>query len=520
MRAFKKLAIMMLTCLLVLPFSGNTVYASSGTISLSDPTAAVGESVSVTVKAATSDSSKIGSVTMELTYDPSILKFESGTSATNEDGIVKISGTADSATKTFNLNFSALKAGTASIKITSYEIKDSKSATIEMSKVGSSTVTITGDGTETDTETTTETTTQDGTTVETTAQDTETLDTQTEETQSSIEDKIVNPPKKDVEVEIAGTPFYICKITEDLIPEGFEYIGYQYGDVAVDAVRKDNMVLFYLNQKGESPYIFYLYDDVTGGFYKYAPVTPGLNYSVIDADETVTIPDGYTATEVSVGGVAVNGWQSENNSEFYLLYLITSEGEKGLYSYDAVEKTVQRYDSSITVATTDESTDSYQTMYTELNTRYNQDMQSKTHIIYGMIVLAVILAFIIINLLFRLSDKHHAHLEDLEEEHEDFEVEEDFENDDDDFEADYEEEYEAEQNKNSEYKTDRQLKKELKMAAKLEKKKNTKNKRASKKITKAADEEIKDDFEVNEDDYDDSDDFEMEIFDLDDSKKK
>lgn len=515
MKAFKKLSVMILACLLMVSISGKTAFASSGTISLSDPTAAVGESVSVTVKVTTSDSSKIGSVTMELTYDPKILDFQEGTSATNEDGIVKISGTADTAIKTYTLTFKALSSGTSAIKISSYDIQDSKAAKIEMSKVGSSTVTITGDvaqGT-----TATDSQTGDSTTTDTQTEGATTTDAQTQEVQNSIEDKIVNPPKKDVEVEIAGTPFYICKISKDIIPEGFEYIGYQYGDVAVDAVRKDNIVLFYLNQIGEEPYIFYLYDDASGGFFQYAPVTPALDYSVIDSDESVVIPEGYTATEVSVGGVAVNGWQSNTNSEYYLLYLMTSEGEKNLYSYDAVEKTVQRYDSSSTTATTtDESTDSYQKMYTDLNANYNADMQSKTRVIYGLIVLAVILVFFIINLALRLSDKRHPIIEEEEEEEEnDYEEEysasNEFEDEYDEEDDDYEDEIEE--------KSDRQLKKEMKKAAKLEKKEMLQREKAAKKAKKTSKEDQLDEFENSEDDFDDSDDFEMQIFDFDKDKK-
>lgn len=503
---------MILACLLMVSISGKTAFAASGTISLSDPTAVAGESVSVTVKVTTQDSSEIGSVTMELTYDPKILDFEEGTSATNEDGIIKISGTADSAIKTYTLTFKALSSGTSAIKITSYDIQDSKDTTIEMSKVGSSTVTITGD--ETKDTTTTESQTEDATTADTQTEDSTMTDVQTQEVQSNIEDKIVNPPKKDVEVEIAGTPFYICKISEDIIPEGYEYIGYQYGDVAVDAVRKDNIVLFYLNQKGEEPHIFYLYDDATGGFSQFAPVTPTLDYCVIDIEESVVIPEGYTATEVSVGGVTVSGWQSESNSEYYLLYLMTSEGEKNIYSYDAVEKTVQRYNSETTAMTTSgEGADSYQEMYTELNANYNADMQSKTRFIYGLIVLAVFLLFIIINLALRLFDKHHPIVEE-EEHEEEHDYEEEFD-DSDDYEDDYEEEYEDDDE--IEEKNDRQLKKELKKAAKLQKKETLKKEKAAKKIQKSSKAELEDEYE--DDDFDDSDDFEMQIFDFNEDEK-
>ncbi|MFA9375545.1 MAG: hypothetical protein ACERKZ_02210 [Lachnotalea sp.] len=360
MKAIKKLALMILMCLLVAPWAGKTAYASSGTIALSDPTAAVGETVSV-----------------------------------------------------------AVKAGTTSLKLSSYVIKDSQSATIEISKVGSSTVTISGDASANSSALSDDAKTQDSLSTDTVALDTQTEDTTQEESEAA---EIVSPPQKDVKVEIAGTAFYCCQITADIIPEGFDYIGYTYEGVAVDALKKDSMILFYLNQVGEEPTILYLYDSSTGGFYVYAPVIADLSYSVISADDSVVIPVGFTATEVSIGGIAVNSWQSDSNSEYYLLYLITSEGEKNLYLYDVVEKTVQRYyyTSDETTATTDDES-SYQTMYAELNTKYNDDMHVKANIIYGLIILLVVLLFLVINLTLKLSDKRHPIL--LEED--DFEDEND-----------------------------------------------------------------------------------------------
>jgi Cohesin domain len=510
MKAFKRLILIVLVCLLLVPTTGATAYASSGTISLSDPTAKIGESVSVTVKITATGSETIKSVDMNLTYDQSALEFESGTQATGENGTVQLSGTADSAIKTYTLNFKALKGSTSSIKITDYDIKDSNDSAVEVSKVGSSTVTISGD----------ESSNPESETLDSTTQDVQATETQTEE------NKIVTPPKKDVEVEIAGTSFNVCKIPQDIIPEGFEYIGYMYQGKAVDALKKDSIILFYLNQTGEESVVFYVYDEQTGGFSIYAPVNSTLNYTVVNLDEDVTIPEGFTETEVSIGGVAVSAWQSGSNSEYYLLYLMNSEGTKNLYLYDIVEKTVQRYYYTSSDST-GETTDSYQTMYTELNENYNKDMQSRMRLVYIFLVLTVILVFVIINLVFRLMDKKHAVLDEDEEDDEDilyeeFDVSEkkvtdknkknslfgSFKNEentlDDDYEDDYEDELEEE--------IDKKTKREMKKAAKLEKKEKAKR---DKELKSKKDNED-DEFENSEDDFDDSDDFELQIFDLDD----
>lgn len=525
----KKLIMITVTFVLLIPFLKGTAYASTGTISLSDPTAKVGEDVSVTVKVTATGSETIQSVNMKLSYDASALEFKSDSQATGENGTIQVSGEADSSIKTYTLNFKSLKNSTSNIKVTDYEIVDNSGNTIELSKVGASTVTISGDSQAED----------------------ETLDVNTQETMTQTTDnqtqesKIVAPPKKDVEVKIAGTPFNVCKIPQDLIPEGFEYIGYTYQGVAVDALKKDNFILFYLNQVGEEPYVFYVYDSSIDGFSIYAPVNSSLNYTVISLEENVVIPEGFSETEVSVGGVAVTAWQSTINSEYYLLYLMNSEGSKGLYLYDVVEKTVQRYYGAELENTTAD-TESYESMYIKLNENYNKDIRSRMQIIYIFLVITVILVFVIINLIFRLVDKKHAILDEDDDEEEDEELdvhvehldtskdiksdkksffgkrrkvdekelEEYDENYEDDYEDDYQDDYEEDYEEEYEEEIDKKLKKEMKKAAKLEKKEKAKLEKA-KKSQKTSDEE-KEVFENSEDDFDDSDDFEVQIFDLDD----
>lgn len=511
MKAFKKLIVAAVACLLLITFVGENVYASSGKISLSDPTGKVGESIAVTVKVTATGSETIKSVDMKLTYDESALEFESGTSATGEKGTVQLSGTADSAIKTYTLNFKTLKESTSNIKISTYEVKDNKDTEMEISNVGSATVTVSSDGTKAAEATTTS---QEGEATET----------------KSEASKIVTPPKKDVEGEIAGTKFNICKITKDIIPEGFEYIGYMYDGVAVDALKKDNIILFYLNQVGETSYVFYVYDPQTDGFSIYAPINPVLDYMIVNLDEEVTIPEGFTETEISVGGVAVTAWQSTANAEYYLLYLMNSEGSKNMYLYDIVEKTVQRY-TGIETETPEKQTDSYQTMYTELNDNYNKDMSAKMNIIYGFIIATVILIFVIINLIFRLHDKKHSLTDEEDAEDDDIEIfyqeletkeEEQAEKQDlnysdrsqetqdnvkEDYADDYAEEYEE--------KVDKKSLRAMKKAERLEKKEKAKRQKVQESEKDQYEEE---DQEIpnSEEDFDDSDDFEVQIFDLDD----
>lgn len=576
MNTCKKIIFALTVCFMLLPFTGKTVYASTGTISFSDPSVKVGESVSVTVKVATTDSSKLGGVDMTLSYDPALIEFESGSSASGDSGTVRIAGvvdSADSTTLSYSLKFKALKAGTAKITVSSYEIIDIDYAGVDISKVGSSAITITGEseaklssdctlsalqispGTlspEFDKNTLNYTATVSNTTskiavsatpthsgasvtgvtgtdlsvgkntvrvivtaesgadvaynIEVTRQAEEKKEeVKEEETEDTEKSENITTDKADaeVEVEIAGVTFYICEIPEEEIPSGFSVIGYNYEDKVVNALEKNNIILFYLRtDESPTPRLYY-FNEETKGFALYLPLDAPLTYAVIEDNTDLEIPEGFTKTEVSIGGIAVDSWQSDANSEYFLLYLTSSEGREGFYMYDVIEKTVQRYYSEGYTAATavdneNVSDSDWKAMYEELNGNYTKNIQKRMIFIYILLVLAAVLAIVVINLALKLSDKRNGIYYD-EDDFDD--IEDELENESDDIE--FIDDYEAEEEK-------------IEPVIKAKKKKIKKDK--VKKKDKAAVSE--DDLEIDEDDFDDSDDFELEIFDFDEDDKK
>lgn len=68
-------------------------------------------------------------------------------------------------------------------------------------------------------------------------------------------------------------------------------------------------------------------------------------YTVKEKDSDITVPAGYTRSSFTMNGVTVWGYSSTENpeSDFLLLILENEAGETGLYRYDRVEKTIQRY---------------------------------------------------------------------------------------------------------------------------------------------------------------------------------
>ena len=118
-------------------------FAATGQITFSDPTATVGNQVTVSMRI--SSDSALGASDVMLNYDSSALEFVSGTNANGGAGSIRVVGSMEEANQTdfrFTLTFRALKAGTSSISVASYEVYDADSQTVSLSHVGTSAVQV------------------------------------------------------------------------------------------------------------------------------------------------------------------------------------------------------------------------------------------------------------------------------------------------------------------------------------------------------------------------------------------
>ena len=128
---------------MLLPAGVVVSFAASGKLSFSDPTASVGDQISVTMKIAAD--AALGSSDVMLQYDADALEFVSGTNSNGGAGSVRVIGSAEAAdqkTFSFTLKFNALKAGTSSITVKSQEVYDADSKAVTLDHIGSSSVKI------------------------------------------------------------------------------------------------------------------------------------------------------------------------------------------------------------------------------------------------------------------------------------------------------------------------------------------------------------------------------------------
>jgi len=70
----------------------------------------------------------------------------------------------------------------------------------------------------------------------------------------------------------------------------------------------------------------------------------GGKYKLIEPDDSVKIPEGYSKTRIIISGISIEVYAPEKlDSDFLLIYAENELGEANWYRYDKVERTMQRY---------------------------------------------------------------------------------------------------------------------------------------------------------------------------------
>lgn len=156
-----------------------------------------------------------------------------------------------------------------------------------------------------------------------------------------------NASKND-DISVDGMAY---KLTNDLsgvnIPNGFEEETYIINGKEVPAFKNKaaNMVLVCLENDSLGKKLF-VYDQESNTFSSLCTLSfQDRTYIVVRNYTSQEIPNDYIKATPNIQGVSVEAWHIENSdvSDFYLVYLINQEGSLGLYQYDSVESTFQRY---------------------------------------------------------------------------------------------------------------------------------------------------------------------------------
>lgn len=363
----KALMALMAVCILVSGFSFSA-YASSGQLRFSDPSTTVGAEVEVT--ATFTGTVAVQSAEATLTYDTSMLRFVEGGQVTDNNGTLTLSGAGDgtSTQLNFTMTFQALQEGTTVIEISSASGTDVDGDSIDVTR-GQSTITI-GPG--------------DPSLIQNTS--------------------AASGPS----VEVNGTSYVISgDFSDAIIPGGFERSEMQFEGQTCTVVTQasSGATAMYLVPAAGGEGDFFLYNTDDGSFSPFEEVELSTDRYLIllQNDGTVNIPGGYQETTLTLNGKEFPAWQNTNNTEYYLVYGLNSDGNKVLYQYDTTDGTYQRYLRPLSIST-DESGEADGILGMIL--QFIQD-----NLRWVLVAACVLFVLVVIILIVALVKLHHRNLE-------------------------------------------------------------------------------------------------------------
>ena len=322
----KRLTAMFMILFLIIaavPMQLLTAHAATGKITFSDPSATVGEQVSVKMKIASSDDVALGASDVRLQYDSASLEFVSGTSANGGAGSIRVIGAMESenqTTFTFTLKFKALKAGTTSIKVTSQEVYDANSQMVTIDHVGSSAVKVNAPVTYSKDATLSGLTISPG---ELTPAFSSDVTEYTAIVGGDVEKLTVSAPASHDKANVSvsgneglqlGENTITCKVTAE---DGETIKTYTILVTKTEELPTESA--------GETSV------PVTSGG-SAANVEDG-NWQVAPSFDESLLPEGFSVTEFTYDGQAVQAAKDENGS--ILLYMINENGEGDFFLFDA-----------------------------------------------------------------------------------------------------------------------------------------------------------------------------------------
>ena len=213
---------------------------------------------------------------------------------------------------------------------------------------------------------------------------------------SSPEKKKVS--KKSAKVEMNGKEYKITSFSKKDIPRGFVKTTASYNGKKYDAIKgkEKDLTAFYLTgPDGEG---FCIYDRDAKKFYIMNNVkVKSRMYTIVEPENPDDILKNYEKKTIKIDGQKVKAWILDDEKEMFFVYAMNWDGETSLYTYDDIEKCMQRYlidnDVNSQIEAANQAYDNMKDRKNALTKKYN----IFRYIIIGMAVLIIILIFLLIH---------------------------------------------------------------------------------------------------------------------------
>lgn len=311
-----------------------TAFAAQGKINFSDPSVTVGDEVNVSMKISSDDGSALGNANVVLTYPTEKLEFVSGTDADGGAGAVRVHGASNgsgTALLEYNLKFKTLSAGSADIKIDSYEVYDTSDQAVEITHQGSSSVTIAAGS---DASGNSALGTLDVYPGELSPAFSADTDTYSVTVGSGVDKLTINaiPADSSASVSIQNN---------DSLPMGDSAVTIQVN--AADGSSQKTYTINVSKVEGGPENTISETDAQTTEGVQLS--SKGKTITIMSPAADVQIPEGFKQGTIKIDDQKVQGWVwgADENPEYCVVYGMNDKGEVNFYRYDMVEKTIQRY---------------------------------------------------------------------------------------------------------------------------------------------------------------------------------
>lgn len=149
-------------------------------------------------------------------------------------------------------------------------------------------------------------------------------------------------------VQINGTAYTFAteeQLAEAESPEGFEAGEEEYEGKKITVYTSPNRLLqivYLMDGEGNGQWFVYKKDQKS--FLPYKEYQAAANrYIILEPEEGVAIPTGYTAVELEIQGQKVTAYAKNEQTEIVLIYAMKPDGEPAFYLYDSIDDTFMRY---------------------------------------------------------------------------------------------------------------------------------------------------------------------------------
>ncbi len=282
---------------------------------------------------------------------------------------------------------------------------------------------------------------------------------QPSESESTSQSESTTPPPVNEALKWNGEQLLVVeKIPTESVPKDFETTSLVVNGQQMQGLSfgKGDLKVLYLNNTNGAGSL-YVYDEEQQTIYPFIKITSEQSYVMVlvPNEEKDPAPEGYESCTFSIEGKGtVNAYQLKQRtkgpaqaSEFYLIYCMNNNGEKGWYLYDIVEETFQRYlavnnsvqvDGDVTDNTEDstQNDESNDTPSDEI-AKLEQELKTAKMTQYIAMGIAVVLTIIVIVLVVLLVMKKRSQEDDFFDGYEDDEDYEDEDEEDDEVEVEF-----------------------------------------------------------------------------------